>query len=199
MAQICRALRWIMHSCKVSYLKERNCAPLHSIMSSSGEPTLANADTKSNAACLRTDINVNGTCDPFSVWIKNLKNTITEEIIDDKTRADAIGRIARLDPAYHFEDEDDIAEHWAMLNESSPLISNRRATLVQQLQATGCAVQGSPYVFRQLLDRFGTFDTKESARLAEAFLDDQHCPGAKGMTEAEKATLKQMRQDEVFP
>src|SRR5258708_205528 len=154
------------------------------------------ADPTPDMACPQTE--VDGPCVSMPVWIKYLQE-IANNVTDSKTRPDAIRRMARLDPAYHLEDEDDIARHWAMLNKSSALVRNRGAMLVQQLQMTGCTAEGSPYVFRQLLDRFGAFDTKEATKLAEAFLDDQHCPGAKRMTEAEKAKLEQIRQDDISP
>ena len=66
----------------------------------------------------------------------------------------------------------------------------------------GCAAEGPPYVIgglsRQLENRFGRMYSLEEAEVAAAFLDDATCPGARGLSEENKAKLKTIR-DRGFP
>jgi uncharacterized protein YjbI with pentapeptide repeats len=154
--------------------------------------TVIDADRKTDPGCLRTNADVGEPCDSLSLWLTQLEHIVASNTSSDEARRNAIGRIARLDPAKPVEGEQEIIAYWTELNASSLLAS--ADSTVQQLRATGCAAQGAPYVARQMLDRFGTLDTGQATKLAEAFLDVEHCSGAKGLTEAEKANLQEIRQ-----
>jgi hypothetical protein len=59
----------------------------------------------------------------------------------------------------------------------------------------GCADSGAPYVvtglIRQLDDRF-KIDASPTLEVAKAFLDEAKCPGARGLSEDAKVTLREM-------
>jgi uncharacterized protein YjbI with pentapeptide repeats len=67
---------------------------------------------------------------------------------------------------------------------------------LQGLRRIGCAAGGAPYVIRGLLGnefykRF-TSDRAQAAVVAQAFLDEAHCPGARGLSEQDKAALQEI-------
>jgi hypothetical protein len=56
--------------------------------------------------------------------------------------------------------------------------------------------KGAPYVLRSLLVRLRTgspFDPQSLPKLAAAFLDEERCPGARRLSDDEKAKLKAIR------
>jgi hypothetical protein len=60
----------------------------------------------------------------------------------------------------------------------------------------GCAAEGAPYVAggltQRLRNRLGGIDSLE-AEVAGAFLNDATCPGARGLSEENKAKLQAIR------
>jgi hypothetical protein len=74
-------------------------------------------------------------------------------------------------------------------------------TLAKMFKEIGCAAEGAPYVIaglsRRLENRFGRIYPLE-AEVAGAFLDDATCPGARGLSEGNKAKLQTIR-DRGFP
>jgi hypothetical protein len=68
-------------------------------------------------------------------------------------------------------------------------------------QKTGYVAEGAPYVLRGLLGRLEigsalppfSAQSPQPSVLAAAFLDEEHCPGARGLTDAEKAKLEELR------
>jgi hypothetical protein len=70
---------------------------------------------------------------------------------------------------------------------------------------TGCDAEGAPYVVRELLSRLtGKFSpfalqSPHLPVLATAFLDEEHCPGAHGLSDADKAKLKAIRDRAPLP
>ena len=62
----------------------------------------------------------------------------------------------------------------------------------------GCAAKGAPYVMHALVARLSNGDQSEAAKaLAADFLDEAHCPGAHGLSEADKAALKETSAEAV--
>lgn len=75
-------------------------------------------------------------------------------------------------------------------------------SLSKILREAGCTADGGPYVVRAFIQRLDDTnpdispfapDSPEPAKLAAAFLDMEHCPGAEGLTAAEIAKLKEIR------
>src|SRR5262249_4513765 len=93
--------------------------------------------------------------------------------------------------------EGDMAKVWEAHARSSPAEEVYEKRLAELWHETGCAAEGAPYVLRRLLDRlegtpFGA-QSPQVPELAKAFLDEEHCPGARQLTDAEKARLKAIR------
>jgi Pentapeptide repeats (8 copies) len=125
-----------------------------------------------------------------------LKQLIAEKVPEDDLRSRAMDRImSRLDPSKPLEGEDEMAKVWEEKARSFPTMKR----LAEIWRETGCASQGAPYVLRGLLVRleFESFPfgagSPQPRKLAAAFLDEEHCPGAHGLTDAEKAKLKAIR------
>jgi len=76
-------------------------------------------------------------------------------------------------------------------------------TLAKTLKEIGCAADGAPYVVGALIRpisavrvqldyRFGP-NLSQEAEVAAAFLDEPKCPGARGLSEENKAKLQEIR------
>ena len=67
--------------------------------------------------------------------------------------------------------------------------------LEEQFKKIGCGEESAPYVarglMRQLTGRFVGHLTQE-AEVAKAFLDEATCPGARGLSEEDKAQLRRI-------
>jgi hypothetical protein len=105
--------------------------------------------------------------------------------------------LARLDPAKALEGEDEMAKIWAAHERESPSPEDYAKSLERQWLELGCATVGAPYVLHGLIAElsypdFSPFrDQSDAAKaLAVAFLDEAHCPGAHGRSEADKAELE---------
>ncbi len=103
---------------------------------------------------------------------------------------------ARLDPSKPLEGEKEMAKVWAFHERSVPALEFYKRSLAEQWRKTVCDAEGAPFVLRALLARlrgealpFGK-DSTEVPKLAAAFLDKEHCPGARGLSEDEIAELK---------
>lgn len=73
-------------------------------------------------------------------------------------------------------------------------------SLAEQWRETACADDGAPFVLQAILPRLDESDVSpfaprspEKAKLAAAFLDTEHCPGARGLSQDEIAKLKAIR------
>jgi hypothetical protein len=131
---------------------------------------------------------------------EELKKTIAEQVPQGGSRAAALKSIEqRLDPTKPLKEEDEMAKVWEVLVGSSPATEAYEKRLAEFWRETGCAAEGAPYVIGRLLDHLGSPFSPFSAQspqvpaLAAAFLDEEHCPGARGLTEAEKAKLNAIR------
>jgi hypothetical protein len=90
-----------------------------------------------------------------------------------------------------------MAKDWTDHERASPAQAVYENNLAGQWLLTGCAAEGAPYAFRALLHRLddpdrSTFalDSPEVPKLA--FLD-KDCAGARGLSEAEIAKVKAIR------
>jgi hypothetical protein len=116
----------------------------------------------------------------------------------------AMDQIETLDPREPWQE--DMAKRWEA--SKAPQTSNPSEVYQPHLagiwKEIGCAAEGAPYVIRGLLHRFSSlpfpfvewqlnFVVPEVSALAAAFLDEERCPGAHGLTEEDKAKLKAIR------
>jgi hypothetical protein len=92
---------------------------------------------------------------------------------------------------------------WEAQASASPATETYEKHLGRIWQETGCAAVGAPYVLRGLLHNLSRIcqvpvanfeaQSPQWPALAKAFLDEEHCPGAHGLSDDEKAELKAMR------
>jgi len=107
-----------------------------------------------------------------------------------------------LDPNKDLDGEKEMAKNWIDHEQISRAPSalreraNRKwyAAVAQQWRTAGCAADGAPYVVRAILVRtrglFFPLESSEVRKVAAAFPDTEHCPGARGLSEAEKTKLE---------
>ncbi len=104
-----------------------------------------------------------------------------------------------MDPTKALEGEDEMAKIWAARERESPTPQAYEKSLAGLWRKTGCAVEGAPNVLHGLVARlnsplYSPFRDRSDAvkALAAAFLDEVQCPGAHGLSEADKAELKRI-------
>lgn len=125
-----------------------------------------------------------------------LKLLINSEIPAGSYRGRALERIATLEDPPSLQDDASV-KAWADLAViSSHSAKSYPGRIGKALEQIGCAADGAPYVIsgliQQLDDRFQDSPTQEAA-VATAFLDEAKCPGARGLSEGDKATLRKIR------
>jgi uncharacterized protein YjbI with pentapeptide repeats len=138
-------------------------------------------------------------CDWTAASFAALKRLIAEKIPEGGARRAAMKRIEqRLDPTTALDGEDDMAKIWAARERETPTPEVYEKSLAGQWREVGCAAQGAPDVLHALIDRLSSADTPfrlesdAAMALAADFLDEAHCPGAHGLSEADKAMLKKI-------
>jgi uncharacterized protein YjbI with pentapeptide repeats len=154
-----------------------------------------------NAAAESTRVSKADTKEWSAKLFEMLRKAILEQVPEGYKREHAIQLIeGTLDPTKRLEGEDEIAKTLDRLAQSSPTLEVYEERLAKIWQETGCAAEGAPYALRGLLGRLSQQDSspfaapsRHPAELAAAFLDEKHCPGAHGLTDTEKATLKKVR------
>jgi uncharacterized protein YjbI with pentapeptide repeats len=129
-----------------------------------------------------------------------LKRLLAEAAVGDTPAGEAFEIIEqRLDPPKALEREDEMAKIWAARERESPAPEAYEKSLAGQWRELGCAADGAPYVLRGLITQLTNRDSSRfrdqsdvAKALASAFLDEAHCAGAHGLSEADKATLKKI-------
>jgi len=140
--------------------------------------------------------------DPMSL---DLFEKLKQQFSDGAVRHATMRLIENLDPSKALEGEDEMTKVWQDQARASPAVEAFEKRLARTWREIGCAAQGAPYVLRRLLLRLentsATFYEKSPhpAALAAAFLDEEHCPGARGLTDSEKARLKEIRDRSPSP
>jgi uncharacterized protein YjbI with pentapeptide repeats len=141
------------------------------------------------------------TCAWTSDAFEALKGMVIDQVPEGDKRRATVERIKQsLDPSMAFDGEREIAKEWTKHEQSSAHAVSRdsaakqwSARVAEQWREVGCAADGAPYVIRALLawtrELFHATSPQE-ARVAAAFLDTEHCPGARGLAEDEIAELK---------
>jgi uncharacterized protein YjbI with pentapeptide repeats len=103
----------------------------------------------------------------------------------------------RLDPTKALDGEDEIAKVWSARESESPAPEVYEKSLAGRWRELGCAAEGAPYVLHGLQlsnpDASPFRDQSDAAlALAADFLDEAHCPGARGLYQFYKAKLKKI-------
>jgi len=105
-------------------------------------------------------------------------------------------QFTRLEKPPYVVDEASAKVWMDLARESKRSASTYSKEVAKILQEIGCAVHGAAYVIsgltRQLDSRFEG-DRSQEAEVAAAFLDEASCPGARGLSEENKAKLQEMR------
>jgi uncharacterized protein YjbI with pentapeptide repeats len=126
------------------------------------------------------------------------------ELMDEIEIEQSAGQIASLeqdlDPTKDREGEKEIAKVWTARGRERETLSPEAyaKSLAVQWRVTGCAEDGAPYVLRALIARLSSYGSPFPAQsnaakaLAAAFLDEAHCAGAHGLSEADRATIKEI-------
>jgi uncharacterized protein YjbI with pentapeptide repeats len=141
-----------------------------------------------------------GVCDPKIAYMVLEAGIGT---VPDVGRRDAaLKRIAPLAKEPYDEDAVSAKDWLDLAAESQRSAETYPEALAELLIKIGCGVDGAPYVIsgliRQSSERFrkkvmqGKKAVQES-EIARAFLDEASCPGAQGLSEENKAKLRQMR------
>ena len=85
------------------------------------------------------------------------------------------------------------------LNRADGAKSSYQLRLTQELTRIGCEPTGAPYVLDAIIQYmnspYGQFEDKDRqalSTLAVAFLDKEHCPAARMLSESAQTTLKEL-------
>jgi hypothetical protein len=127
---------------------------------------------------------------------------LIEKVPAGSQRDDALKAIEPLGQK-PYEEDPVSAKAWRDLEAKSQLSAKAYpGELAKRLIGMGCGADGAPYVIggliRQLDRRFGGSHAQK-AEIARAFLQEANCPGAQGLSEENKAKLRQMRGPEPPP
>jgi hypothetical protein len=138
-------------------------------------------------------------CDWSDVWWSDFKKRIEHEFLQGAMSAEVLKRLdPRLDPAKPLNDEAEMTQRWAELQNSSLTSSAYEGELFTQWQRIGCAADGAPYVLTSLIQRlrlhlspFKQYNSPQLAQLEAEFLKED-CAGAPGLSEDIKEKLKEL-------
>lgn len=139
-------------------------------------------------------------CDWTAASFAELKRFIAKEVPEGENKRTVMERIEqRLEPTMALEGEDEMAKVWAARERKTPAPTSYAKLLAEQWRVLGCAAEGAPYVLHELIAELSRpvispfRDQSDAATaLAKNFLDEAHCPGAHGLSEADKAELKKI-------
>ncbi len=145
----------------------------------------------------------NDKCDWSANSFVALKQLIAEKVPNGPHRRFAMERIEQRldpDPTKTLEGEDEMAKIWSAREDEDLVNTNYEISLARQWRELGCAAEGAPYVPHGLVAHLSNRlsspfndDSDAAKALAADFLDEGHCAGAHGLSEADKAELKKIR------
>ena len=123
-------------------------------------------------------------CDWSTTSFAALKSLIRNTVPAGLLRDQALSRIMTLEKPPFVDDEAE-TKAWAALAEISARSPKPYWDAVTTiLREIGCDPSGAPHVVLQLIGHlYGRFENNPAAKaaLATAFLDEAHCPGARGL------------------
>jgi hypothetical protein len=118
-------------------------------------------------------------------------------------RWQALTQIGTLQQPPYVPDEASAKAWTDLARESARSAGSYFDTLAKIFKEIGCAADGAPYVIGALIprldDRFESDryefarNISQEAEVASAFLDEAKCPGARGLSEENKARLQEIR------
>jgi uncharacterized protein YjbI with pentapeptide repeats len=114
-------------------------------------------------------------CDWSSGAFSTLKRLIERLVPEGDRRDKALNRIAILDPARPWPDEQEEEKVWTDLVQSSPSFNVYEKDLVVRLQEISCDADRGHYMMFKLIQN--PIVIRQVYPLVAAFLDEAHCPG----------------------
>ncbi|HEX3522998.1 MAG TPA: pentapeptide repeat-containing protein [Stellaceae bacterium] len=127
-----------------------------------------------------------------------LRSQIENSVPAGPRRDEALRLIATLEKPPSFADEASAKTWRDLAKEPVRSADSYFNTLAQKLKEIGCAADGAPYVIGRLIRR-GDLDERfdrhpsQEAEVATAFLDEEGCLGALGLSEENKGKLQEIR------
>jgi uncharacterized protein YjbI with pentapeptide repeats len=141
------------------------------------------------------------TCEWSETSYAALKSLIESSIPLVARRDDALRQITTLEKPPYVADAGSVKVWTDFAEASARSADSYYNILATKLKEVGCAADGAPYVVDYLIPeldfRFFEQPTPKAA-VAATFLDEAKCPGARGLSEKNKATLREIR-DRGFP
>jgi len=134
-------------------------------------------------------------CDWSERSYATLRSLIETSVPLVDLRDQALQRIATLEKPPYVADEGSAKAWTDLANESARSAGSYVNTLAKMFEKIGCAADGAPYVIGALTTRLYRFgrNPSEQAEVAAAFLDEAKCPGAHGLSEENRAKLREIR------
>jgi uncharacterized protein YjbI with pentapeptide repeats len=133
-------------------------------------------------------------CDWSETSYAALKSLIENSVPAGDKRDQALQRIKVLEKPSYVADEAS-AKAWMDLASARPP-GSYFSTLAKVLSKIGCTADGAPYVIATLtpnLDQRFDDNLTQEVEVTGAFLDEAKCPGARGLSEENKAKLQAIR------
>jgi hypothetical protein len=128
-----------------------------------------------------------------------LKQKLQKVVPADRYLDSVLERIDRLDSTKPCLDETEVIETWKKLEAASPSLNLYLERFVDQWRKIACETDQAPYVIRGRLMRWESFFIRIASpyefsqpyqsKLAAYLLNETQCPGAKGLTNRERAQL----------
>jgi len=144
-----------------------------------------------------------GECDWSETSYAALKSLIENSVPWVGERDQVLRRITTLEEPPYVADETSAKAWTDLAKESARSSGSYFNTLAEKLKAIGCAADGAPYVIGGLIRRISANQVRldllfernlsQEAEVAAAFLDEVKCPGARGLSDENKAKLREIR------
>jgi Pentapeptide repeats (8 copies) len=144
-------------------------------------------------------------CNWSETYYAALKLLIEDPVPAGPRRDQALRQIATSEKPPYVADEGSAKAGMHLAEKTARSAGSYFNTLAKSLKEIGCAADGAPYVIGGLIHqleeppkllqphfRFGG-DISLEAELAASFLDEARCPGARGLSEENRAKLREIR------
>jgi len=129
-------------------------------------------------------------CDWSGETYAALGRLIEDKVPAGERQKEALAGIRSLDP----EKPEPPSGPWDELEKNRSTLDEYRAKRAGIFREIGCEQAWAPHVSRSLSRGLeARLGRKEARKLAEDFLDETKCPGARGLTEREKSDLREIR------
>jgi hypothetical protein len=130
--------------------------------------------------------------------LAGIKRILELDVPESEVRTPILASLEQLlNPFVPLEGDNEIAERWIELQDSSPAQDLYEKELADIWRKIGCRADGAPFVIARLTEIMNggslfAWNSVEVPRLATDFLA-QECAGARGMSPRTRAQLTQLR------